>query len=83
MIILLQFLYTTDNGAHTRAARRERGGGGGGFISLRGPISLVIWDLVRGRVSLEIWAPGTISLAIWYRGAPQRGGGHIATIPVS
>ena len=28
--------------------------GGGGRASLAGPISLAIWDLVRGRISLAI-----------------------------
>ena len=52
-------------------------GGGGGTISLNmGPISLGIWGLVGGAISLMIWA----SLAPCHQGNGAGGGGGGGTI---
>ena len=49
--------------------------GGGGHVSLVGPISLAIWDLVRGHISLAIQVlGGRVSLEIWGRGGPKKVG---------
>ena len=58
-------------------ARRERGGGGGGggvHITTRAHIASDMGPGKGSHIPRDMGPPGTISLAIWYRGGPHRGG---------
>ena len=61
---------------YTRAARRERGGG---HITTRAHIASDMGPGKGSRIPRDMGPPGTISLAIWYRGGSTKGGTHIAT----
>ena len=75
MIILLQFLYTTER------IPAPRDVSGGVHITTRAHIASDMGPGKGSRIPRVMGPPGTISLAIWYRGL-HKGGGHIATTPV-
>ena len=64
---------------YTRAARRERGGGV--HITTRAHIASDMGPGKGSRIPRDMGPPGTISLAIWYRGGLHKGRAHIATTP--
>ena len=57
------------------------GGGGGVHITTRAHIASDMGPGKGSRIPRDMGPPGTISLAIWYRGGSTKGGAHIATTP--
>ena len=59
---------------------RGGGGGGGVHITTRAHIASDMGPGKGSRIPRDMGPPGTISLAIWYRGGSTKGGGPISLL---